>query len=76
VSKNQKPLTNVEMELARIKRELAEVKMERDSLTAAYFAKESRLKVLSHERMATVVPRQRKQARWLPITRCLYTAIL
>jgi transposase len=44
VGKNQKPLTDLEMELARIKRELAEVKMERDLLkkAAAYFARESR----------------------------------
>jgi transposase len=44
VGKNQKLLTDVEMELARIKRELAEVKMERDLLkkAAAYFARESR----------------------------------
>ncbi len=44
VGKNRKPLTDVEMELARVKRELAEVKMERDLLkkAAAYFARESR----------------------------------
>lgn len=44
VGKNQKPLTDLEMELARVKRELAEVRMERDLLkkAAAYFAKESR----------------------------------
>jgi transposase len=43
VGKGQKPLTEVEMELARTKKELAEVKMERDILkkAAAYFAKES-----------------------------------
>ena len=43
VGKAQKPLTEVEFELARLKRELAEVKMERDVLkkAAAYFAKES-----------------------------------
>jgi transposase len=43
VGKSQRPLTEVEMELARVKRELAEVKMERDILkkAAAYFAKES-----------------------------------
>ena len=37
------PLTEVEMELARTKKELAEVKMERDILkkAAAYFARES-----------------------------------
>ncbi|MBP6057397.1 MAG: transposase [Nitrosomonas sp.] len=44
VGKNQEPLTELEMELARAKRELAEVKMERDLLkkATAYFAKESR----------------------------------
>ncbi len=44
VGKNQKPLTELEMELARVKRELAETKMERDLLkkAAAYFARESR----------------------------------
>jgi transposase len=43
IGKSQKPLTEVEMELARTKRELAEVKMERDILkkAAAYFARES-----------------------------------
>jgi transposase len=43
VGKKQRPLTDMEMELARLKRELAEVKMERDILkkAAAYFAKES-----------------------------------
>ena len=41
--KAEKPLTEVEMELAWTKKELAEVKMERDILkkAAAYFAKES-----------------------------------
>lgn len=40
----QKPQTELEAELHRVKRELAEVKMERDLLSkvAAYFAKESR----------------------------------
>ena len=44
VGKNQKPLTDLERELARVKRELAEVRMERDLLkkAAAYFARESR----------------------------------
>jgi transposase len=44
VGKNQKPLTELELELARVKRELAEVKMEREILkkATAYFAKESR----------------------------------
>ena len=43
--KSQRPLTELEMELYRTKRELAEVKMERDILknAAAYFAKESLL---------------------------------
>jgi len=43
VGKTYRPLTEVEMELARTKKELAEVKMERDILkkAAAYFAKES-----------------------------------
>ena len=44
VGQNQVPLTELEVELSRMKRELAEVKMERDLLKkfAAYFAKESR----------------------------------
>jgi transposase len=43
IGKSQKPLTEVETELARVRKELAEVKMERDLLkkAAAYFAKES-----------------------------------
>ncbi len=43
VGKTRSPLSEIEMELARLKRELAEVKMERDLLkkAAAYFAKES-----------------------------------
>ena len=43
IGKMQKPLTDIEMELARTKKELAEVKMERDILkkAAAYFARES-----------------------------------
>ncbi len=43
VGKNYRPLTEVEMELASTKKELAIVKMERDILkkAAAYFAKES-----------------------------------
>jgi transposase len=42
VGKKQKPMTELETELARIKRELAQVKMERDFLkkAAAYFARE------------------------------------
>jgi transposase len=43
VGKGRKALTETEMELARVKRELAIAKMERDILkkAAAYFAKES-----------------------------------
>jgi len=43
VGKNYRPLTEVEMELAHTKKELAIVKMERDILkkAAAYFARES-----------------------------------
>jgi len=43
VGKHQRHKTDIEMELARVKRELAEVKMERDIFkkAAAYFAKES-----------------------------------
>ena len=43
VGKAQRPLTEVEIELARTKKELVEVKMERDILkkAAAYFARES-----------------------------------
>ena len=43
VGKAYRPLTEIEMELARTKKELVEVKMERDILkkAAAYFAKES-----------------------------------
>jgi len=43
VGKKYRPLTEIEMELARTRKELAEVKMERDILkkAAAYFARES-----------------------------------
>ena len=43
IGKTYRPLTEIEMELARTKMELAEVKMERDILkkAAAYFARES-----------------------------------
>ena len=43
IGKARKPLTELEMELAWTKKELAEVKMERDILktAAAYFARES-----------------------------------
>ena len=43
VGKTLRPLTQIEMDLARTKKELMEVKMERDILrkAAAYFAKES-----------------------------------
>ena len=51
VGKQQRPLTEIEMELARVKRELAEARMERDLLkkAAAYFAKESLPQVRDHE---------------------------
>ena len=44
IGKTQHPLTEIELELAKTKRDLAEVKMERDLLkkAAAYFAKEVR----------------------------------
>ncbi len=44
LDKHQKPLTEFELKLSRVKRELAEVKMERDFIKkcATYFAKESR----------------------------------
>lgn len=44
IGRNQKPVGEVELELARAKRELAEARMELDFLKkcAAYFAKESR----------------------------------
>ena len=43
VGQSYRPLTEIEMELSRAKKELAEAKMERDILkkAAAYFAKES-----------------------------------
>ena len=43
IGKARKPLTEVEMELARVKKENSTLKMERDILkkAAAYFAKES-----------------------------------
>ena len=43
IGKTRKPLTDIEMELARVKKELVETRMERDLLKkeAAYFAKES-----------------------------------
>ncbi len=43
VGKTYRPLTEIEMDLVRTKKELAEVRMERDILkkAAAYFAKES-----------------------------------
>lgn len=43
IGKNQKPMSGMEKEVAALRRELAEVKMERDILkkAAAYFAKGS-----------------------------------
>ena len=43
IGRHQKPLSEADLELARLRRELARVKMERDILkkAAAYFARES-----------------------------------
>jgi transposase len=43
IGQTQRPLTEIEVELARVKRENAELKMEREILkkAAAYFARES-----------------------------------
>jgi transposase len=43
IGKMKKPLTEIEMELAKVKKENAELRMERDILkkAAAYFARES-----------------------------------
>jgi len=43
IGKTRRPLTDIEIELARVKKELVETRMERDLLkkAAAYFAKES-----------------------------------
>ena len=43
IGKGQRPLTEIEMELARVKKELIETRKERDLLkkAAGYFAKES-----------------------------------
>ena len=43
IGKSYRPLTEIEMELARVKKENAELRMERDILkkAAAYFARES-----------------------------------
>jgi transposase len=52
-ARQQRPLTEAEMELARVKQELAWVKMERDVLkkATAYFAKESLLGTCSCDGM-------------------------
>jgi transposase len=44
IGKSQKSLTGIELELARLKKELSQTKLERDFLKkcAAYFVKESR----------------------------------
>jgi len=44
IGRQHKPLTDAELELSQLRKELAEVKLERDLLKkcAAYFAKESR----------------------------------
>ena len=60
IGKTQRPLTEIEMELARTKKELVEVKMERDILkkAAAYFtAREA-----SFERISQRVLRMAGQA--------------
>ena len=51
VGKTYRPLTEIEMELYRTKRELAETRMERDILkkAAAYFARECRCQVRDNE---------------------------
>lgn len=63
VSKNQKPLTELEMELARVKRELAETEMERDLLIPRGHKKKrwptlrrSRGEVWSNGSAATALP--------------------
>ena len=57
VGKTYRPLTEIEMELARIKRELAEVKMERDILKRQpRTLPGSRCPVRDNERTATPIP--------------------
>ena len=57
IGKTYRPLTDVEMDLARTRKELAEVKMERDILkkAAAYFAR-SRCPVRVDEKTAAQLP--------------------
>ena len=52
VGKMYRPLTEVEMELARTKKELAQVKMERDILkkAAAYFARDCTLQICTKKK--------------------------
>ena len=57
VGKHQKPLTELELELARVKRELAEVKMERDILKRQRpTSRRLRGEVRSNEGDATSIP--------------------
>ena len=56
VGKQQRPLTEIEMELARVKRELAEARMERDILKKRpRTLRRSRCQVCDHERNAIQV---------------------
>ncbi|HPU30742.1 MAG TPA: hypothetical protein PLM71_10550, partial [Syntrophorhabdaceae bacterium] len=56
--RKHKPVDNEKMELTRLKRELAEVKMERDILkkAVAYFAKESLMKYAFIKNMRLIYP--------------------
>ena len=57
VGKERRPLTEIEMELARTKRELAEAKMERDILKKQpRTLRRSRCPVRDDERTATSIP--------------------
>ena len=56
IGKMQKPLTEIEMELAKVKKENAELRMERDILkkAAAYFARESLPGELRRDQLPTI----------------------
>ncbi len=57
VGRNQNPLAGLEMGLARVKRELAEVRMERDLLNSPWpTLRRSRGEVHSNGIMATAIP--------------------
>jgi hypothetical protein len=65
IGKGQRPLTDVEMELARMKKELAEVKMERDILKKQQRTlPRSRCPVRDDERTAAQVPRPTHEANY------------